>query len=110
MTDKELLEMAAKSAGIKGEYIEIKIDGEIMAVGIHAPINNGAWVLWNPLENKVDCLQMEIDLQLDATFNRYFGSWDIGGWVENKYLDVISNDEDRQRASTIAASEIGKSL
>ena len=56
-TDRELLELAAKAAGIAGTYIEAWGD-----VGITAAHQRTQ--LWNPLENDGDALRLAVKLNI----------------------------------------------
>lgn len=63
MTDRELLEMAAKAAGIEGEYSEHKsewncVSGYLTTVGIGRS-------LWNPLTDDGKALRLAVKLGLD---------------------------------------------
>lgn len=103
MTDKELLKLAAKACGLEIEFFGIR--KEI------CKLTNGK--SWNPLTDKYDCLQMEIYLKLDII-------WQVGsqGWAISDGLNgldcldgrFLAFNIDRQRASTMAAAEIGKGM
>lgn len=54
MTDRKLLELAAKAAGIKGEY---------HAFGIYQPAEANCY--WNPLTDDGDALQLVVKLGMD---------------------------------------------
>lgn len=65
-TDQELLELAAKAAGIEGKY-----SNDIIAEcwGSNRPkwgIDKGMWESWNPLTDDGDALRLAIDLELDV--------------------------------------------
>lgn len=95
--DKELLEMAAKAAGI----VLWPDDAWRDSIAVGLLLENG-FSIWNPLLDKADCLQMEINLKAHSLFDVVSNKWQviIGG--------RIGIDEDRQRAATIAAAEIGR--
>ena len=115
MNDRELLELAAKAAGVGGGW------------GDRFEYHNGAvdlsdiWIVdqeefcpWNPLIDDGDCARMEAELMLSVVFN--------DGWVSvghtlfgpEEYCEFYSAHRDRnaarRKASTYAAAEIGKSL
>lgn len=62
MTDRELLEMAAKAAGIKGGYSEWYEMGEQFYSGFR---EGRAWGAWNPLTDDGDALRLALTLKLD---------------------------------------------
>ena len=105
MTDSELLELAAKSAGIEPATFEGK------DVGWHVPgrgVGN-----WNPLDNDGDALRLAVKLGLriftpdgepTAVCDRYPNGPRAGVDVfTDKYSAV-------RRAIVRAAAEIGKSM
>lgn len=60
MTDKELLELAAKACGVSGSYIRIDDGHNPLEVGIGDL--TGTW--WNPLVDDGDALRLAIQLGL----------------------------------------------
>ena len=98
-TDRELLELAAKAAGIK---FHAYVENEFFGNGI----NTGALdrPLWNPLTDDGDALRLAVDLELDIFFND--GDTDV--------LNVSEGGGDpyarTRRAIVRAAAEIGRSL
>ena len=90
MTDRELLELAAKAAGVHPSRI-----GENSVIRV-----NDLWVrAWNPLIDGADTLELEITLNLTAIWEPMREGWSMGG---------LAFHEDRKRATTLAAAEIGK--
>jgi len=91
MNDRELLELAAKAAGI----------GEFQA---EHPCADGAY--WNPLTDDGDALRLAVKLALFSHLVM------VSGY--SKAAIEISNSEDKyaatRRAIVRAAAEIGKSL
>jgi hypothetical protein len=94
--DKKLLELAAKACGYKLKFRDS---------GVPWVFKKG---IWNPLENKSNCLQMETDLKLDIEYLDP-GLWRISGFIADDY-DQLAMHENRQRASTMAAAEIGQTM
>jgi len=99
-TDRELLELAAKAAGVKGAY---------EPVGIRTP----AWPwLWNPLANDGDALLLAVTLNM--TLRCYMGNTcaQIGvPGLPNAYCDETNHSDPAaatRRAIVRAAAEIGK--
>lgn len=101
MTDRELLELAAKAAGIpmKPDFAE-KYD-YYMADPL----------MWNPLTDDGDALRLAFMLGIDISFN-----WECAQCV---YVDIMMETLDRnggdkgsatRRAIVRAAAEIGKSM
>ena len=110
MTDRELLELAAKAAGIVADYFEE--DGDD---------SEGMWgsgyEAWNPLTDDGDALRLAMALGLvvcimnDVGFTGvYLPAEHIGG----KYDVVEHHDNDpyaaTRRAIVCAAAEIGKQM
>jgi hypothetical protein len=109
MTDKELLEAAARAAGIAGTWVEALRCFEL--VGFDNCINH-----WSPLTDDGDALRMAVKLDIDF----YMGA-DSGGpeaWAgyylpgrENKKHACVSVGSDpyaaTRRAIVRAAAEIG---
>jgi len=102
MTDRELLELAAKAAGKEhyGEY------------GPHAGLKTtGGW--WNPLTNSGDAFELAVKLRLDLTFyatallnTEYVYVGDSGTRTELHLDDLAAT----RRAIVRAAAAIGKEM
>jgi hypothetical protein len=102
MTDRELLELAAKAAGKEhyGEY------------GPHAGLKTtGGW--WNPLTNSGDAFEFAVKLRLDLTFyatallnTEYVYVGDSHTRTELHLDDLAAT----RRAIVRAAAEIGKEM
>ena len=84
MTDRELLELAAKAAGIKTEFYENDY-GEIESE-------------WNPLTDDGDALRLAVKLKL----------WTHSGM--GAFLDEPDPYAATRRAIVRAAAEIGKAM
>ena len=112
MTDKELLELAAKAAGVEGDWFE----NEFWS-GIQGTFTGNADVRpWNPLTDDGDALRLVVRLKLIV---------DVGpGYAEVKDPEhdpdpirafEYSNDSDNpyaatRRAIVRAAAEIGRTM
>ena len=111
MTDKELLELAAKAAGI-----ELRIyDGMIVNPGTDLVVVTKDGFPWNPLNSGADALRLAVKLNLIV---------DIGGGYaearcpefdpEPKAMEYFNNNDDpyaaTRRAIVRAASEIGRGM
>lgn len=108
MEDKELLEMAAKAAGI-----EVSI-----AKGGGSWINNGSkiWPHWNPLNDNGDALTLAALLRLEVIPGKHAGD---GCSVNSRrheipgvtvFRDSKDMAEQMRWAIVMAAAEIGKSM
>lgn len=107
MTDRELLELAAKAAGIK---YTIK-DGLFVAHGN----KNEPPIPWNPLEDDGDALWLAVQLRLMIAWDR---------WNDNDYVCIRhrnlgeeigiqidkSPEKTTRRAIVLAAAEIGRAM
>ena len=63
MTDRELLELAAKVAGMNGEYVDFP--GMDLRVGYQGGILAGT-SYWNPLEDDGDALRLAVVLNMEV--------------------------------------------
>lgn len=100
MSDKELLELAAKAAGIEGHF------------GLKGETNN-FWRddgsgQWSPLINDGDALRLAVKLNMDMFQDRDFNHVSVNGCYE----DFIEDDPyaATRRAIVRAAAEIGKEM
>ena len=92
MTDRELLELAAKAAGIKGEALYTECLG--------AWISKQNLSVWSPLTDDGDALRLAVALN---EFEPYRSN---GGWR----ISPGDNLESARRAIVRAAAEIGKAM
>lgn len=104
MNDRELLELAVNALN----YPDLKRDqsGFYRILGEHED-GTRCLVRWNPLTNKADCLQMEIDLNFNIARDQVRNKWVIRGHISEQYC-LLAEHADRQRASTMAAAELGR--
>lgn len=108
MTDRELLELAAKAAGIELQW---PLDGQVGAY----PANQ--WWKdaddWNPLEDDGDALRLAVALQIIVgKYDQYANAGVIGSDID---VVIWSHQESdpyaaTRRAIVRAAAEIGKGL
>jgi hypothetical protein len=102
MTDKELLELAAKAAGVECKKTPI-----------------GFYLLdedrnWNPLTDDGDALRLavKLDIHIRPYDTSVFADHEIHGAVYNIFEDYRNHKNDKhaatRRAITRAAAEIGK--
>lgn len=119
MTDRELLELAAKVAEIVGEYVTNYGSGDYYYTGnqegILYELPQGGMHVWNPLTNDGDALRLVVKRQIDVLF-----------WPDNHvtcvYPEETMNNPDiaetfgsnlyaaTRRAIVRAAAEIGKEM
>src|SRR5689334_13371203 len=102
MTDRELLELAAKAAGIKtatstcvhrSRFSMLCIDGNY----------------WNPLTDDGDALRLAVKLQLEIGFPNKETVWSFGRKGEVSKEDTQSDHYSATRRAIVrAAAEIGK--
>jgi len=105
MNDKELLELAAKAAGIAGDW-------SIEFEGIKVPRRDyDNWIIWNPLTSDSDALRLAVKLRLELGFPKEYCVWSFGtnGVV---CMEDPSNDPyaATRRAIVRAAAEIGRGM
>jgi hypothetical protein len=101
MTDKELLELAAKAAGIDGEYVVWRIMG--MKEGIRKPSDKVS-VPWNPLTDDGDALRLAVKMNLIV--HKGFVYTPTGKLLDHR--DYANPTAATRRAIVRAAAEIGK--
>ena len=106
MTDRELLEMAAKAAGHELRWVE---DGW----GVDRPrvVEGDSLVRWNPLEDDGDALRLAVNVGIDV--DQYFDkveTWKAGlhGFIVEAYGDDPCAAI--RRAIVRAAAAIGSAL
>jgi len=109
MTDRELLELAAKAAGI--ESLWWTKDGNKLFQR-----NGGEQKPWNPLTDDGDALRLAVKLRLDIGFEKLHtvsvGVSPHGKWITEYCDDGMGADisEKTRRAIVRAAAEIGRSM
>lgn len=119
-TEKELLELAAKAAGIEGEWCAFfGITGhgagkKQFGIGDPAVFVWGIDRLWNPLEDDGDALRLAVKLHLQLSCGSHLRrSWATRGAIDwYAYWDQFDGDEGKaiRYAIVRAAAEIGKAM
>ena len=103
MTDRELLELAAKAAGIDAPYDE-KWGGMLIPVYQHDEPYDGL-EFWNPLTDDGDALRLAVKLDLQIG-----KGW--AGILGVTLMHVVEDESDPYAATRLAivraAAEIGK--
>lgn len=110
MTDRELLESAAKAAGVELKY-------DTFGQSENA---DRVYCYWNPLIDDGDALRLASHLGFSLVFDCYPSTlrfrglpfririWS-GGWVKEDF-DSTNRDEIVRRTITRAAAELGKAI
>jgi len=115
MTDKELLELAAKAAGLWEDTF--MLDGDWNPIydeqkGFYLGWGKG---IWNPLTDDGDALRLAVKLNIPiwecAQYNRAMAEVRYGA-ASGEYWEPVGDDPyaATRRAIVRAAAEIGKSL
>lgn len=118
MTDRELLELAAKAAGLKIDKSECNGGGrgntgfDLLGNAVLDWYNNKTW---NPLTNDGDALRLAVKLQMSLALGPCrVQACTIAGALRGAFFqeDIIHQDHATatRRAIVLAAAEIGKSL
>jgi hypothetical protein len=112
MTDRELLELAAKAAGIEVWFPRMA-DGKGGVLEPCHTLRNGQTEEWNPLEDDGDAFRLQVALQLELEFGSCFvnvgkshgndGQWHL---ARESAFDLRAT----RRAIVRAAAEIGKTM
>lgn len=107
MEDKELLELAAKAAGLVGSYYKNET-----SEGVYCNDENDCGYGWNPLNDDGDCARMEAALGIDV-------DWAEDGVIarnRDNRVGVLFEDHNNDRnaarraASLRVAVEIGRAM
>jgi hypothetical protein len=108
MTDKELLELAAKAVGIEYDFCRPELGG----CQIRKPFVSG---FWNPLTDDGDALRLAVKLNIVIwecdQYDRAMAEVRYGE-ARGEYWELVGEDKysSTRRAITRAAAEIGKAM
>lgn len=115
MTDKELLELAAKAAGIDVRWVEGSLldDYYKLPTTGYLTVSEGRNHVWNPLTSSGDALRLAVKLEIDVMFG--FPAKAVQCVYPNQPIDYTVIKEDfgndpyaaTRRAIVRAAAEIG---
>lgn len=115
MTDRELLELAAKAAGIEGYYCSrSNCLGGMTITGIQS--KEDTWGLWNPLTDDGDALRLAVKLELDIlnsciSVRAIHRDKDMGASIRCRgNAPQMDPHAATRRAIVRAAAEIGKGM
>ena len=110
MNDRKLLELAAKAAGIFGEWVENSTEGEYYQLptsGIKT-ISEGRVHIWNPLTSSGDSFRLAVKIHLfDGGLFELFLKFRL---EEVRKNSSRSDSEIARRAIVRAAAEIGRNM
>lgn len=106
MNDRELLELAAKAAGMTGTYFNVFADAEV-------PLSDGEGP-WNPLTDDGDALRLAVKLRIEVEPWIHGDSACARAAVREVLVDEPHYGDDPERATrraiVRAAAEIGKGV
>lgn len=104
MTEREMLELAAKAAGVEGNYFESEA-GICIHTGIYRP---GLDYYWNPLISDSEALRLAVALSITIEFDGcYVYANDTGLELPD---DAGAAAEVVRLAIVMAAAEIGRAM
>jgi len=111
MTDKELLELAAKAAGVHATGWINASHEWFQREGIGYNDSNDCQQLWNPLTGDGDALRLAVKLELSIDFAKWTNSvfYGVDKFVQEGWNNSDSGKAAR-RAIVRAAAEIGKDM
>jgi hypothetical protein len=111
MTDRELLELAAKAAGYAQLHFVEMGGGSYSSQVMGA---DGEWAPFYPIDDDGDALRLAAKLRIDVIHNE---PEDNDAWVTAGHMDHVEDvdgEGDRaaatRRAIVLAAAEIGKAM
>lgn len=112
MNDRELLELAAKAAGLRLSEHQTSQEGAPLWLDReHAnPVTHSRD--WNPLTDDGDALRLAVNLRIDVTFNEtdLFAFPPDGSLGESESINTNDLYAAARRAIVRAAAEIGKAM
>ena len=123
MSDRELIEMAAKAAGIGPlDFDYAGREGHGFYCGPRLPMPQGAvmaamWTYWRPLEDDGDALRLATKLSIDIEWQEYGGVEAYQRTMEGAHFCAYEQSELGEdpcaairRSIVRAAAEIGKNM
>ena len=116
MSDRELLEFAAKAAGIVGKYgyapDDYYYNGNVE--GICTELPDGRFYVWNPLSDDGDALRLAIRLGMSLSTNltnRFVTVNNESEFYDESKFGGVSDPEGTMRLAIVqAAAEIGRQM
>ena len=110
MSDRELLELAAKAAGMKIEWKKWVIDPKARTLGGCCFALVGTYTYWNPLTDDGDALRLAVKLGVTVTPNYHAEQCGLGVIVFTELTDSEDFCAATRRAIVRAAAEIGRNM
>lgn len=118
MTDRELLELAGKAAGIVGSYSEThpELGDDWVDPGVWYTDEYDCTTSWNPLDNDGDALRLATAMDMVISINRVDGYTEAScGYSNTDLVSLKVNHEKDMHAATRraivrAAAAIGKGM
>lgn len=114
MNDKELLELAAKAAGIEGKYVSGFMPDTYFyqsnTDGIYYIHDNQGYAIWNPLTNDGDALRLAVKLEMWVDTVEYEKGVEVFRAPDIRICQPRGDDPyaATRRAIVRAAAEIGR--
>lgn len=102
MTDRELIEAAAKAIGLDAQWFP----------SCQCLLRSGSTVveggLWNPMQSNSSALDLLLKLRLsiESDANIQVGTYSYGGYVEGEYASGVEVWFVKKDATTVQASEV----
>lgn len=120
-TGRELLELAAKAAGLdtshKWNRARMEMEPPVVAMVVHDAAGSLVTTGWNPLDNSGHALNLAVKLNLDIGFESYDAGIAVivgGAWDDapEGVHEIFERDGPRatRRAIVRAAAEIGRAM
>lgn len=107
MTDRELLELAAKTAGLNFRFSYDRPVVSKSSVKDEANYEVAAWENWNPLTDEGDRYRLLKALKMGIDFDAQSVIYTLDGYVCE---ESFREDGDDARAVLRAAAEIGRAM
>ena len=111
MTDREMLELAAKAAGI--DVVQPLYTDDTYSVLRCIEIDDDGFKDWNPLTDDGDALRLAVTLEIQVLYSHFTGEaeakWNRGNDRLTEY-GPDDHDAATRRAIVRAAAEIGRSM
>ena len=100
MSDRELLELAAKAAGLKPATNQLGESGVCDLYG-------SGWCAWNPLTDDGDALRLAISAKVDLEFGQEYTT--ASAYTHKGYVGAFQEKHSNTRRAIVrAAAEIGR--
>ena len=114
MTDRELLELAAKAAGIEGRYASLDEFPDWMTVHDGEGVYYTSSQAWNPLIDDGDALRLLVKLSMGVSvFEHHISATDDKGNETYQRIQIFDGNDPyaaTRRAIVRAAAEIGRGM